>query len=143
MRMQEPESWESLESPSGPRQQWQSNQENQEYGGYRHYTQQFEPEKGQKIHPQERLSGIAKALAILAVIQYPFGLSAAVVGVITSSIILSKAGEQSSLLACGIVGLVSTIVFLAVTLPIFILGVTVLKKMRQSHMYYNANKKRG
>jgi hypothetical protein len=116
--MQEPEQWQ----PSG--QQWQAGQE---YGEYRaDYPGSYEPERQQKVYPQEEPGLRGTALSIFAIILSSIGFFFTVAGIVGSAIVLKYAHGQQEILAGGVIGLVSSIVVLLVCVAIFVIAVVAL-----------------
>ncbi len=109
MHMQEPEQWQSFD---------ETGTTGQEYGAYRAETGYYEQE--QKIYPQERHRNV---LGTLITVFSSLGWGPAILGVISSVMVLNTSDGSSYLLTCGILGLVGSLVALLCLVTIFVLSV--------------------
>lgn len=122
MRMQEPEQWEQ------PGQQMQSDQDYSDgYSANRvDYAEDYETEQEQKIYPQTSRGLNGTALAIFAIIFSSIGFFLTVTGIVASAIVLQYGHQVQSVLAGGIIGLLSSIGAMLMCIAIFVFAVVTL-----------------
>jgi hypothetical protein len=109
MQMQEPEQWQSFE---------ETGTTDQEYGAYRAKTSYYEQE--QKVYPQEKPGSV---LVTLITVFSSLGWGPAILGIISSAMVLNNTKGSADLLTSGILGLVGSIVALMCLVTVFVLSV--------------------
>jgi len=135
MRMQEPEQWQQAR---------QEGQEGSNLGSA--YSGRYDPEaqqeyievgagddfQEQKIYPQEQVSSQRTARSTIAIILSSIGFFLALAGIIFSSFALQFANGQQGMLQAGVIGLVSSIVVMLVSIATFVIAViTLVMRLRR------------
>jgi hypothetical protein len=115
MRMQEPEQWQTSEEYS------------QGYSADSgHYSEEYESEQEQKIYPQKSRWLDGTALAIFSIIFSSIGFFFTVAGIVASAIVMQFGHTQQTVLAGGVIGLLSSIGAMLMCIAIFVFAVVTL-----------------
>lgn len=117
MRMQEPEQQPVYD------QEWQANQE---YGGYHAESVERNELADQKVYPQEEQSRLAALPWISMIVFSSSGVFFTVAGIVGSAIALQYAHGQQTVIAGGVIALVSSILAMLACIAIFVISVVTL-----------------